>query len=256
MEEKISSLLYESSGLRPLFNPMESSEDHVPSPLVVDMTVDIANHSRLYHTHTEEVRELLAQAQAVVTDSERMSQLARKYTKGLVVAAPWGWTTVQDRETPFTIGLLNYNEEQEVINKQLRKFFKGLKQPLLAYGQPLDWFDNEDNRATQDWEMFAGEVDVLLLVGSQHVIPSLTLPISAMMSGAVVLATKDYSLLAPASGTFIMPSLEPRLWAGEIKKFEQNLRRLGSLKQLNANYARQISKESQGLIFRLARRLT
>ena len=258
MDDKIRSLLYEGSGLSPLFNPMSATEDTVPSPLVVDMTVDIANHGRIYHPNTDEVRALVEQANAVVTDSERMSSIARRYTKGLVVSAPFGFTTVQDRETPFTVGLLNYTEEQEMANKILRKFYKALKSPFLVFGKELDWTEkeNEDNRVTDDWELFCGEIDVLLLVGSSHVVPSFTLPVSAMMAGAVILATNHYSSLQSASGVFILSGEQPKLWAGQLQKLESNLRRLDSLKQFNANYARQISRESQALIFKLAKRLS
>lgn len=256
MEEQIRKLLYEGSGLTPLFNPMEQPAE-LPSPLVVDMTVDVANHGRIYHPNTEAVRDLLASVSAVVTDSERMTNVARIYTKGLVVSAPFGWTITPDRETPFTVGLLNYTEEQEVANKILRKFFKAMRSPFLVYGKELDWTekDNEDNRVTDDWDFFCGEIDVLLLVGSNHVIPSFTLPVSAMMAGAVVLCTGHYSSLKSASGVLTMPADQPLVWRSQLQNLEQNVRRLTSLKQFNANYARQISRESQQLIHRLTRRL-
>jgi hypothetical protein len=254
-DTKIRSLLYEGSGLAPLFNPMAAQEVGA-QPLVIDMTLDIATHTRLYHDHTDDVRDLLGQAAAVVCDTERMARVARKFTKGLVVVTPFGHTTARDRESDaFTIGLLNATEEQQVVNKSLRKFCKALKQPLLVYGEALDWTENGDNQVMTDFDLFASTVDLLLLIGTDHVIPQLSLPLSVMLSGAVVLGTGHYNPLSPASGVLILPELSAKLWTTHIHKFEQNLRRLDSLKKFNSNYARQISRESQNLIYRLAHRV-
>jgi hypothetical protein len=118
MEDKIRSLLYEGTKLNPLFNPVEGVED-IPSPLVIDLTRDVTNLTRIYHPNTDAVRELLVKAEAVVCDTEALAGIARKFTKALVVVAPFGFCSRPDIDNEFTIGLLNHGPERAASGLRL-----------------------------------------------------------------------------------------------------------------------------------------
>jgi hypothetical protein len=255
MEEKLRSLLYEGSRLQPVFNPMEAPKE-LPDPLVIDLTRDVTNYTRLYHTETDTIRELLAKADAVVTDTEKQAAVIRQFTSALTIVCPFGFTTAKDLDNELTIGILNYTDEQEMANKTNRKLLKGLNESFLVFGQPLD-FENEGEVIEDDFDQFAGRCDVLVLPGTRHIIPSLTMPLSAMMAGTVVLTTNEYHALNVAAGVFILPTTRKvKPWKNYLKNFEKNIRQLESLKQFNTKYAKRVNSESLALISRLSQRLS
>lgn len=250
MEEKIRALLYEPSGLKPLFNPIDVPEE-LPSPLVIDASFDIANHTSINHRNTEAIRSLLHQANAIVVDNERLSVVMKRYAKGFVVNAPFGHSYQRDKDGAYTLGILNYTEEQQLTNKVLRKFLKTFKAYHIAvFGQPLDWSEKNYTHY-EDWDAFCSVIDILMLPGSDAIIPTMTLPLSAMMAKTAVITTPHYQTLGSASGVVVMPSLDPDLWLGWVKRFEENMTRLDGLKAFNAKYASQLSLQSMQAIEKL-----
>ena len=252
MLQKIRSLLYDGAKLNPLFNPVEVPSE-LPKPLVIDTTIDIANSTRLYHTHTDEIRALLAQTDAIVTDSEKLATVIRQFTKSLVAICPFGFTTAVDIDGELTIGILNWTEKQVFANKVNRNLLKGLKTPFLVGGSPLDWdFEGE---TIEDFELFAGRCDILVMPGADKLLPSMTLPLATMMAGSVVLTTNDYHALNAAAGVFVMPTTQVKPWRDMLRNLEGNLQRLQTLKQFNIKYAKRVNAESLATITKLNQRL-
>lgn len=250
MEEKIRALLYEPSGIKPLFNPT-SVPDELPSPLVIDVSFDVANHTSINHANTQSVRELLGRAKAIIVDNEKLGMVMRKFATGFVVSAPFGHSYERDKEGAFTLGILNYTEEQQLINRTARKFLKAFRSYQIAvYGEPLDWQEKNFEHYT-NFDSYCSAVDILMLPGSDLVIPTLTLPLSIMMAKTAVITTPHYQTLGSASGVVVMPSLDKDTWLGWIRKFEGNLARLDSLKAFNAKYASQLSNQSLQVIEKL-----
>jgi hypothetical protein len=115
----------------------------------------------------------------------------------------------------------------------------------------------EDCEPVEDFEEFAGRCDVLLLPALKDSINSVTLPLSVMVAGTVVLAANrgGYYGLNPATGVFLMASDRVKPWKEALRLFESDSLKLERLKEFNMKYARRVSGESLNLISRLEYRL-
>jgi len=255
MEEQIRTQLYRNLDWKPVFNPKKGISKP-PSPLVVDLTIDVSNSSRQYHLKTEKVRQLLSQADLIVCDTERMVHTIKKHAKTLVTAAPFGACGAGDKddEKGIRVGLLHHSADTELNNMGNRKLLKALGEEFLIFGGPIDGIEGE---VIEDFNQFAARCDILLLPSIINSINSTTMPISAMMAGTAVIARNSggYCNLDGASGTFLIPTDSPADWKNRIEFVRSDPRRLEQFKQFNTKYAKAVSSDSVAKLTRLAHRM-
>ena len=96
-ETDIREYLYDSSGLTPIFNPTNKPKK-ITSPVIVDLSFDMTNHTRFYHSKTDAVRLLIANADAVVCENETLVGVARKFTNTIVAPFPFGFCPKADMQ--------------------------------------------------------------------------------------------------------------------------------------------------------------
>lgn len=250
-EQKIRQLLYTSRDwLRPAFNPEEPCGANV-----VDATYDISNHTRIYHEKTNEVREFLKD-KFVVTDTPQLAGVLGEFAKK-ATSAPFGHTTARDIEGPFTVGLLNHDDDYQMANEWGGLILKRMDRTLLVYGKKLDLdFEQE---VTEDFDDFAGRCDVLLLPGIPQTLTSVTLPLSVMMATTAVLASPGGSwyTLNAAAGVYLMSNdrKDWQAWKGFVGALERQPRKLALMKERNLYFTRSINAQSMRIIENVARRL-
>jgi hypothetical protein len=114
MESQLRALLYNQLKNRTVaFNPVE------PEPFdLVDLTRDVTNATRIYHTRTECVREALAGANLIITDSQPLANaVQRVLPRATVAALPFGylkeWGTPAEPSKGPVVGLLNHDGAME-----------------------------------------------------------------------------------------------------------------------------------------------
>jgi hypothetical protein len=252
--DKIRSFLYEAfPSIEPIFNPQVGDE----MGNIVDLTFDVSNHTKFYHERTDEVRALLAGCAAVVTDNPQLAQVIQQFNRRSI-AVPFGYTSARDASGPFTVGILNHDDDTNMANTWASKILKAIDRPLLVYGYELN-SSRIEQVVTEDFDEFAGRCDVLLLPGIPQSITSLTLPLATMMAGTVVLASNGgswYSISA-AAGVVLMPPgrKEFRPWKAYLDAMEREPRKVEVMKQKNVAYVQNVNASSRRIIGNLAQRL-
>jgi len=257
MKSKIRSLLYHQTKLKPAFNPMDVPED-MPTPSVIDLTLDVTNTSRIYHPNTEQVREYISYADAIVCDTQAQASIVKMYRQPSkpVIIAPFGFSPRKDVDNgEFTVGIMNHEPDDELNNasQSSRKIIEKLGYRYLVYGSPLG--EAEEQVTTDDFEDFAARCDVILLTSLRDSVNDLTLPLSAMLAGSILVAPNNggYNALRAASGVFFLESNRIKDWKTLLSSIESQPIKLQTLKDFNVKYARNISSESLSLISRLER---
>lgn len=250
--------LYNSIAISPIFDPMDSVKD-APRPLVIDLSMDVSNHTRIYHDKTDGVRALLAGADTIVCDNEVLAGYIKKFAKGVMVfSAPYGYCSKGSVETEgFTVGILNLSDEQQINNMHARQMLKKIKARKILIGDSIDGI-SVDEEAT-DLDDFASRTDVLVLPSTRGSINAISDVLHVMSAGTAVLAAHQgaYYSLNPATGLkLIGMNATPRQWHDAIAELDKDPKRLQTLKDFNAKYARRVSQESLQKISKLAQRLS
>jgi hypothetical protein len=254
--ESIRKLLYEGSKINPIFDPT-STPEYIPAPLVIDLTIDVTNYTRIYHNNPDEVGDLLGQADAIVCDNEALVHIVRRCgVKGLIFSAPFGYCPTQDREQEgIMVGLLNHSADQVINNNMARQMLKKLNEQFLIYGDPIDGLEYE---LVEDFQDFAARCDVLVLPSARNSLNSLTAPLSVMMAGCAMIAANvgSYAGLGVSVGVRLVdPKATARVWKSTLDEVQRDIRRLETFKRFNAGYASKTSKESLAKITKLEARL-
>lgn len=241
MDIYIRRYLYDRSPFLPLYNPVGDQE--VSFPTILDLTWDISCHTGIYHDQIPETRELLSKADAVVCDNPALATVVSRFAKQAVVASfMFGFCTAQDVEQDgITVGLLNHNSLMQPVTHDFLKIAKKMKYKTLLFGGETP--DNSEQfEVVEDLNAFASRCDVLLLPAFPHTINSVTIPLSVMMAGTIVVAANEggYSSLSGATGVSLINrengnTLAP--WKNAMKYLEQ--RDFTGLKKFNQNWAKQ-----------------
>ncbi|MBE7473126.1 MAG: hypothetical protein DPW09_42770 [Anaerolineae bacterium] len=253
MDAFFRSMLYPQTGIHEVFGGRKVHANPVePEPFdLVDLTRDITNATRIYHRRTECVREALAGASLIVTDSQALAQAVQQVLpRSPVVALPFGhFSPLPGEKLPagektegFTIGLLNHSPEMEMNNLHHLKLLKALDREILLFGEALAGLDAE---VTSEWAGFAARCDVLLLPSLPGAINSPTLPLALMETGTAILAhnAPGYYDLDAATGVQLL-GRDPAAWRKLLDTLEHNPAKLQAMQERNRAFALRQNRES------------
>lgn len=245
MEQQLRALLYNNlEGRKVAFNPVE------PEPFdLVDLTRDVTNSTRIYHLRTECVREALAGAKLIVTDSQALADVVRRaLPRTAVIALPFGPMRTTGRPVPSlspVVGLLNHSGEVEMNNAYSLKLLKSLGRKLLIYGRELPGLEADVIPADQ-FDLFCERIDILLLPSLPGTLNSPTLPLAVMAAGnAAVLADNapGYYNLDAATGVQILPH-DSDAWRLRLDILESQPVKLRTMQTRNRAFATRLNRES------------
>lgn len=238
--DSIRSRLYDNfNGLEPLFNPVRGKKK-LPDPCVIDLTFDVANTSKVYHTKTDSVRDLLHQADLVITDTETLNAMVKPFCSNWVITLPYGLISVQDTpgESGLRVGLLNHDPDMEINNNGCIEILKRLDEEFLIFGSEIS-----DLNAVyiDDFEQFAAQTDILILPSLPGSANSTTVPLAVMSAGTVVIASSagGYNGLRGGPGVQMMPANRdnPQLWREKLQWAVQSPNRLQQMKEFSIKKA-------------------
>lgn len=257
VESLLRMALYPQTGSREVFdgrhlwaNPTE------PAPYdLVDLTRDVTNSTRIYHLRTECVREALAGASLIVTDSAALAGVVQQVLpRSPVVALPFGHfspmatsglpaVVVGEKQDGFTVGLLNCSPETEMNNLYDLKLLKALDRKLLVYGDEAP--NDLDAESCDDLVAFAARCKVLLLPSLPGAINSPSLPLALMEADTVILAhnAPGYYELNAATGVQLL-SRDPAAWRNLLAVLESQPAKLRAMQERNRAFALRQNRDS------------
>jgi hypothetical protein len=218
---------------------------------IVDLSRDMTNSTRIYHTNTDCVREALEAANLVVTDNQALAQAVRlALPRAHVTALPYGYMAPIEpgkrKGKDLCVGVLNHSAEMVMNNSFALKMLHELERPLIVYGERLNGFDVDTLFPDDDFRGFCAACDVLLLPSAPAELNSPTLPLAAMSSGNIaILATRapGYYGLDAATGVQLLPD-DVSFWRDRLEVMEQQPMRLKAMHQRNQAFAHRLNRES------------
>jgi hypothetical protein len=243
METQIRALFYSQvmADRQVTYNPLE------PEPFdLVDLTIDVTNSTRIYHTRTECVREALEGANLVITDSQPLANAVKQALPRVAVTAlPFGLYPSPDlpeRNEPPVIGLLNHSDETEMNNAYALSMLSGLDRPLLIFGAALPGLEAT---VQEDFGQFCAMCDILLLPSLPAAINSPTLPLVLMSAGTALLChnAPGYYDLDGATGVQMLP-YETTAWRAMLSVLEGQPLKLKVMQDRNRMFAIRRTRES------------
>ncbi|MBE7553192.1 MAG: hypothetical protein HS126_19145 [Anaerolineales bacterium] len=263
MESQLRASLYKQlpGDRKVAFNPIE------PEPFdLVDLTQDVTNSTRIYHSRTGCVREALGGASLIVADSHSLAQAVQAVLpRSVVVALPFAplyvtppqpnpEVVVPLRGLRSVVGLLNHTGEMEMNNQYALKLLKALKQPLLVYGRELPGIEGE---VKEDFGEFAALCDIVLLPSLPGALNSTTLPLALMGSRTALLAhnAPGYASLAAATGVQLLPN-DLAAWRALLANLVSQPAKLKVMQERNQAYAVRQNRGSYAHLAQLAGQFT
>lgn len=246
-EKYIRSKMFDTVGFRPaMFDPTQAKHKDIPAPLVVDITYDVTNTTKIYHKNTTTVREMIAKCDLVTTDTQAMCSLVGNYTNGYVFPFQYGMSTVKDSDAlggGVQVGILNHNADTKSCNLMNINLLKALDRKLLLFGDPIDGLECE---VIDELDKFASYCDILVLPGDPHLLHSITVPVYMMSSETIIVARNvpGYYELQGSAGVQLLDTSSIAIWKDRIARLESDQRRMISLKASNVKRSEYLSTES------------
>lgn len=264
-EESIRSLLHSRVHNHVVqFNPTEPQE-WPDGPKLVDLTIDVVGDQSLQTADPQAMIKWLNEADVISVDSQFLaSSLNRRGVKSRRVVVPFGHNPTGQLMTAqndnIGVGVLNHNFASHVNLKAHEYLIDHLgieEHPLLLFGD-YDWSfdpvvsDTGVVSVVENFEEFSTRVHVLLLPAHPGSLVSLTLPLSLMLSGVVIISSRQSAYYELGGQGVFKLNNNPSAWRDTLLSLVSRPMLLDNLMIANQKYTESANSEA---ILRLRRAL-